>query len=139
MSDSLRPPSAPIGPPPQPSAACGWVSSVGTGLPPQTPPDFYSSKVMVVGWCRSRSHTPEGVGGCTVDGPCVWKTWRANGGRHRVGSRPQTTAKLTPMSGTSTRPGCTRLQHQCEDTEAQWDPSDCCLEELHLYVLRCML
>ena len=46
---SLPQPSAPIGPHPQPSAPCGWVSRYRTGLPPQTPPDFYSSKVDVVG------------------------------------------------------------------------------------------
>ena len=51
--DSLRPP-------PPPSAACGWVLSVGTGLPLQTPPDFliviYKVKVVGVVYC---SHTPE--------------------------------------------------------------------------------
>ena len=30
----------PLGSHPPPSAACGWVLSVGTGLPPQTPSDF---------------------------------------------------------------------------------------------------
>ena len=44
----------------QPSAPAGWVISVGTGLPPQTPSDslFVIYKVEVVGvvYC---SHTPE--------------------------------------------------------------------------------
>ena len=42
----------PIGALRRPSAAIGglWVGvKVRTGLPPQTPPDFYSSKVEVVG------------------------------------------------------------------------------------------
>ena len=55
-----RQPSAPIGPARPPSAACGWESSVGTGLPLQTPPDFlfviYKVDVVGVVYC---SHTPE--------------------------------------------------------------------------------
>ena len=42
-----------------PACACGWELNVGTGLPPQTPPDFLFViyKVDVVGvYC---SHTPE--------------------------------------------------------------------------------
>ena len=35
---SVGQPSAAFWPPLRPSAAWGWVLSVGTGLPPQTPP-----------------------------------------------------------------------------------------------------
>ena len=56
---SLPQPSAAIGGHRRPSAPAGWYLSVGTGLPPQTPPDFLFViyKVDVVGvYC---SHTPE--------------------------------------------------------------------------------
>ena len=46
---SVPAPSAAFGPPPWPSAACGWVLRYRTVLPPHTPPDFYSSNVDVVG------------------------------------------------------------------------------------------
>ena len=53
-------PSAAIGAHQRPSAACGWVLSVGTGLPPQTPPDFlfviYKAEVVGVVYC---SRAPE--------------------------------------------------------------------------------
>ena len=43
-----RAPSAAIGPHRRPSAACAWELRSRTGLPPQTPPDFYSSNIQ--GW-----------------------------------------------------------------------------------------
>ena len=56
--------SAAFGPPRRPSPACGWELSVGTGLPPQTPPDFYSSNIQGWGcWCCLLLSHAGGVGG----------------------------------------------------------------------------
>ena len=41
VSDGLPRPSAAFRGHRRPSAPCGWVLSVGTGLPPQTPPSFF--------------------------------------------------------------------------------------------------
>ena len=61
---SLRRPSAAFGGHRQPSAPAGWELSVGTGLPPQTPPDFLFViyKVYCCRCCLLLSHAG-GVGG----------------------------------------------------------------------------
>ena len=61
---SLGQPSGSLRAHPQPSAPCGWVLSVGAGLPPQTPPDFLFViyKVDGCGCCLLLSHAG-GVGG----------------------------------------------------------------------------